>query len=436
MLLSRSIPFASIWRPFPVYLIVQASWFAGFGLQTALFPFLSANVLHVSPELLSIAQMTLTAPAVILIFFGGVIAERADRRALLIILHFLALVPPLVLAALIFQDKLSYLALICFGLAMGSISAIVMPTRDAALNAVAKYSKGLSVQRAVVWASVAQFGAQILGMGLAAAAANTLGPGVLIVVEAIIIGIGGLAALALPRLKNGNETTATASPEGALQIATTILPPQTSTWAQIREGIDAVRNSPIIRSMTVLMMGVGVFVLGSFFVLLPVLVRDEYHGGLRELSLLYLAFWSGALIGVTMLATFGHVHQPGRALLLSLLGSVAALFSMAMAIPFWAFLIVMVLWGIAAGVIISMSRSIVQDSAPADKLARVLSIFQFGFLGGAPIGTLAIGFIIGALGPRTAALVPMTGLLITVLWLALFTPIVSFTHEEAKKPDD
>lgn len=429
MSIHKNIIYNKFLSPFTSYLIVQGAWFAAFGLQTVLFPYLAANVLQLSPTLLSVAQMTLTAPAFILLFFGGVIAERADRRILLVVLHFMAFSPPLILAALIFKGHLTFLAMVFFGLSMGSIGAIVMPARDAALNAIVAQTKGMTVQRAVVWSSLAQFGAQILGMALAAFSPGHIEPYILLGIEAIIIGFGGLAALAFPRLTRASDQALKDDKFKEPRAAV-------SMWQQMRDGMNAVIQSPIIGSLTLLMMAIGVFVMGSFFVLLPLLVRDVYLGGLRELSLVYLVFWCGALAGVILLALNSQIEKPGQTLILSVLVSAAALGILAFPIPYWLFLVLMFLWGGSAGIGVSMSRSIVQETAPVDKLARVLSIYQFGFLGGAPIGTLVIGLIISGIGLTFAPLFPMLGLLCALLWLSLFSPIISFKNNEVTTAND
>ena len=59
-------------------------------------------------------------------------------------------------------------------------------------------------------------------------------------------------------------------------------------------------------------------------------------------------------------------------------------------IPHYGFLMIVFSWGLASGISIAMSRSIVQDAAPKEKLARVLSIYQLGFMAGAPIGAGAV----------------------------------------------
>ena len=80
-------------------------------------------------------------------------------------------------------------------------------------------------------------------------------------------------------------------------------------------------------------------------------------------------------------------------------------------------------WGVGAGTTMTMGRIIVQIAAKPSHRARVLAFYQLGFSGGAPIGSLVMGFLVGGLGVHQAVLVPagimvliIAGLFISPLW--------------------
>ena len=77
-----------------------------------------------------------------------------------------------------------------------------------------------------------------------------------------------------------------------------------------------------------------------------------------------------------------------------------------------------------------MSRSIVQAAAPKDQLARVLSIYQLGFMAGAPIGAFIMGFAVDNFGPHKIAFVPALGMAIIVIWMVLGSPIWNMKSDE------
>jgi MFS family permease len=76
-------------------------------------------------------------------------------------------------------------------------------------------------------------------------------------------------------------------------------------------------------------------------------------------------------------------------------------------------------WGVCGGVSMTMSRTIVQEASPPEYLARVMSVFSLGLMGGMPVGSLMMGYLIGAWGPLTAALVPVCGVALTMLIITL-----------------
>jgi MFS family permease len=114
----------------------------------------------------------------------------------------------------------------------------------------------------------------------------------------------------------------------------------------------------------------------------------------------------------------GGVSRPGRALLISLgFGSllfVPIVFGVSLAV----FYLLIFIWGLGAGVAMSMARTIVQESAPASHRARIMSVYSLGMMGGMPFGSLLMGYVIGAFGPHLAALVPVLGMAVAVAWIA------------------
>lgn len=394
------------------YLWVQASWFAGFGLQMVLFPYLVANVLQQDARALGLAQMSLSAPSLVLLLFGGALAERADGRRLLITLHLLAAAPPLVLAAILGVGSLAFWMLPLYGLAMGTIGAFMMPARDAILTQVVlrrvAAGSGITMQQGVALAAIAQFAAQVVGL-LAGGLASRLGPETLIAAQGLVMGLGAAAALWLTR---GRPAAASGVGKGFR-----------AALSAVADGLRIVRADAALLSMVLTMFAVGIFIIGSFLVVLPILARDAYDGSAATLTLIFVAFWGGAFVSSVVLSRMKAARWPGRSLLIAQFLGACCILAIYFAPPIEVFLGVVVVWGLLAGVAMTMSRSIVQELAPQSHLARVLSIYQLGFMGGAPIGALIMGLITRAVGPNDAALVPAVGMMLLVLFNVIATPI-------------
>jgi MFS family permease len=401
------------WRPvveLPAYLFVQLSWFTAFGLQTVLFPYMLKNVLDVNGAMLGLGQMALAAPSVGFILLGGVVAERADGRALLVLFHILACLPSALLAYALRTDALFYWMLLSYAVAMGTIGAFMMPARDAILNEVVdrrqKSGSRMTLQQGVAFATLAQFAAQIVGLILGGFATSR-GVWPLLALQSSVMAVGALAALFLAR---GQMVRTGRTGIGAV-------------FGDIADGMRCVVGNPVLLSMVLSMFAVGVFVIGAFLVVLPIINADVYGGDSDGLRNIFVTFWAGAFCSSMAISRFRNVSHPGRLLLTAqAIGSAGILFMVGGA-PYWAFLTLVFVWGLAAGVSIMMSRSIVQSAAPTHLLARVLSIYQLGFMGGAPIGAAVLGVVSDQIGPDLVILVPSIGMLVMITAMIVFTPI-------------
>lgn len=411
----------------PALLLVQCSWFAAFGLQMVLFPYLitGENHLHMDGLALGLANMALSAPSVIFLLLGGVVAERADGRKLLIILHIVAALPAFGLAWAVQQSQLSYTAMIIYGLTIGTVGAFMMPARDAIVNEVVerrmRVGSTVTLQLGVTLATMAQFVAQIVGLILAGYADKmTLMPawlggfGIgpisaqhLLIFQAGALIIGACFAILLAkgrRIKTGRTGFGAA-------------------FGDIADGFHAVKSDGKLWAMTVLMFGVGVFVIGSFLVVLPIVNRDVYGFGPDGIRDMFVTFWLGAFVSSVVLAIFKRIKRQGRLLLVAQFLASLSILLLMWRVPHWAFLSIVFVWGLAGGISIAMSRAIVQDAAPKEKLARVLSIYQLGFMAGAPLGAAMMGALVDIFGPHRIAIVPAGGMITLVACMVLFTPV-------------
>ncbi|MEE2567367.1 MFS transporter [Hyphobacterium marinum] len=401
--------------PFRAYLAIVAGWFFGFGLQTTLFPGVVYFTLAETPERLGLAQMALTLPMLLLLPAAGVLAERRDRRILLILFYGLASLFAAILAGLLMFGLLTYSALLVYALAVGTCGAFVMPARDSVINPIVRLSNRMgtpvSLQKAVIITSLVQFGAQIAGMA-AGYVAQLIGPGPLFAVQAGGFALGLMAAILMPRMLSRR-----ADKPHALQ--------------DLVDGIGAVIQSNVLGPMTAIMVAVGFFVVGGgFFVIIPVLVKDVYHASYGALSSLLVVFWLGAFIANAALARFGHIDRPGRVIVAAQLVTVVSLALLSFDMPFAGLYLLDLFWGLGAGVAISLSRAVVQEHAAKDKLARVLSVYQLGLFGGMPLGAVLMGYVVAHVGPRDAAWIPVIGLSVVLVAISLLTPILRIERRD------
>lgn len=395
-----------------LYYALVACYFFAFGMQFVLYPSLVAFVLTATPAGIGLAQSALSAPMFCLLLFGGLLAERARAGTTLAKLNLAFAFMSLALCGVVASGALTYELLIGYAIIVGCCAAFMMPVRDAALNGIvareAELGKHTPIATAAAVTTAVQIGAQIAGI-LAARFAGS-NPAPYLALQALALAAGAVICLGLQAPKpHGHERTL----QGALR--------------DLREGLAYSFRDPVMSPMLISAAYVGVFVIGSFQVLFPLIVREYYGDDPRaqasQLGTLFALFWGASFVSAVVLSRLKPLIQPGRALIVSHLIGAAALFTFGFHKPFVLFALVVVIWGLVAGVAISTSRTIVQGAAGQRYLGRVLAVYSMGFMGGAPVGSALVGFAAGEFGPRAAAFAPAIGLAIAAIALAVFTPL-------------
>jgi MFS family permease len=388
---------------YPWFFASASCWFAAYGAQSVLFSWLVAGELRADAAAIGTAQMAAMLPSLAFLLFGGVTADRSDRRRLLTRIYAVASGLTAGLFLLVASGALSFPLLIGFALALGTCTAFGMPARDALLSEVA----GEDLLRAVTGLTLAQWGSQALG-NLLGSAARWIGTAPALCIPALLFAVGTLPLRRVPA-----RAVAPRRQGPALR----------QTLQEIGEGLREVARSPVLRPIMLLVAGVGIFFIGPFMVVFPLLVRDHYGGGVLQLSLVGTAFPSGVILGSLLLLARGGLRRKGRAQLAALAGGATALGCISFGIPFAAMLAAVFAWGTSASVFMNAGRTLVQAAAPPTHRGRVLSVHALGFMGSAPLGALLSGFLAGALGPLLACAVCALAMLALAGGAALFSGV-------------
>ena len=390
-------------KPLHYFLGANASWFLSFGSHTVLFAWLITIELNEAPARVGIGQMTMLLPTLLLILVGGSLADRYGGRRFALIGQSAAALGPISLAVVISTGHLSYSTLLLYALWMGATQAIVTPSRDGLLPRLADGQ----IQRRVVQVSVIQFGIQVIGFGLAAGA-DLVGPAPILLTQGAILLLG---VVALYKVKVDEQLTP--HRVGILQ----------HTYHSILEGFSTIRHSPPLRSVTIQNCVMGTFMMGSYIVTVPLLIRESYEGTSTALAWVNSFNSAGLFFTSMVLLKLGHVLRPGRALLCSLMISALLLLGIGLGLPFSWLLPLMFVWGIGGGLVMTMSRSIMQEQAPPDQRARIMAFFSFSFMGSGLFGALLNGYLVEWLSPEGALYCCAAGTTLTTLTIALMSPL-------------
>ena len=391
-----------------------ASWFAAFGMQGVLFAWILVGELEADPEWVGIAQTMSMLPSVFLLLIGGAIADRFDPRRLLLIIHTLSPLPVLGLAYAAGTDQLSIPVVLSFALCMGTFTAFGNPARDALLSRVA----GPNLMNAVSGMTAVQFGAQALG-AIGAGAARIIGTASTLGLHALILAAGTLFIRKVPRAP---EST----PEPVSDQTSDQENPKRDSLLDslkgMREGLAIIFRTRELRGALMAIFAVGVLFVGPFSVVLPLMIREVYSGGVDQLALANMLFPLGTISGSIVVRVFG-LKRKGRAMLIALSGGAILEGVLGTAPSFVIFCLATFTWGLAAAVFINCSRTIFQEHAPPAYRGRVLAAYQLGFTGGGPIGALASGYAISVVGLGGTFYLSGAAMALILLSMTLFTQV-------------
>lgn len=379
MIRKRDVPLA--W-----YITATGTWFASHGIQHVMFAWLVTMVLFETPVKIGVAQTALLIPATLFMMIGGVVTDLVGGKKVALYAQSLAVIPILGLAILLLTDRLSFEGMLLYAITIGTLQAFVTPARDSLLNAVA-YGK---VQRTVIKATLMQFIAQMFGLALASSA-DRMGGAFVIIVQSCIVAMGAYALRALPvhiPVLKANK------PHFLLGMV-----------ESIREGAQTVWAHQTMRNVVWQNIAMGICFMGSYSVTIPLLIRERYDGTAFDLAVVNFFNSTGLVITITLLLIFSRgIQRQGRALLLA--HGVGALMLMigGIGVDYWVFVIAVFFWGACGGVAMSMSRTIMQESAPETQRGRVMGIFSLSFMGSGPIGAILWGSTAQYFGPEITLL--------------------------------
>jgi len=381
---------------YPLFLGAMASWFTAWGLQGVMLQWLVVEELAVDAVRVGTAQMALLLPSLLFLLVGGALADRVDRRRVLIVVYAVAALACAALGTLVGAGALSYGRLVMYALLAGSLQAFTLPARDALLSDVIRARVG----RAVAGLTVMQHGGQALG-ALIAGLAGILGAPAVLGLQALVL-LAGAATLQRLRL----------APRPAQgQLAPLHL-------RELRSGVVEVARSAVLRPIVLLNVSVGLGFVSAYLVLLPLLVRELYGGGAGRIAGLVGALPIGTIAVTLVIAARGGLRRPGLAMLLGQGFAGLCVGALALGLPYAGALAAVVGWGAGGAFAINASRTLFQEHASEINRGRVLSVYSFAVLGAGPLGAFGTGLLADAIG--TLSTLAVDGLGMTLIVVAAF----------------
>lgn len=325
------------------------------------------------------------APALFLSPLGGVLADRFDKRSLLLVTQALAMVQAATLFGLTFTGNIEIWHIQMLALWLGITSAFDMPVRQ---SFVAEVVPRDDLLQAIALNSASFNLARVVGPAIA---------GVTLALYGSAFNFGT------------NTLTYTAVLIGLLLIdgSTLIKVPQPSPRASIRvslvEGIRYAVDNRYVAWLLVLLGGMSIFAM-NFQVLLPLFSRITLELGAVGLGALFAALGIGSLMGSLVLAYMGE-RRPRLRLILGG-GAAFLLFEFLLGlvrVPALAFPVI-ALVGLSSMLMVNTINATIQRTVPDELRGRVMALYVTVFAGSGPIGGLFAGGTAQVAGPPAGLL--------------------------------
>ena len=310
--------------------------------------------------------------------WAGTVADRADKRRLLITVQTLAMVHVFVLGLVVLSGWASVGLLYVFALGQGFLTAFDNPARRAF---VVEMVPDEDLPNAVSLNSAVMTGSRVLGPAAGGALVVLVGHGWPFIIDAI----GYTAVLAGLVLMNPAELNRTE--------------PAAKAKGQVREGLRYIRSNPELMVPLVMMAAIGTLAY-NFSVTMPLLVNGPLGGGETSFTLLFSVLSLGSLVGA--LGTARRTTVTGHHVIVGATGFGVMLLLLALSPTLPVAYAVALVLGFASILFLTSSTATVQLLAGPEYRGRVLAIQSMVFLGSAPIGGPLVGWVADAFGPRAA----------------------------------
>jgi MFS family permease len=351
-------------------------------------------------------------PVMLLTLWAGVVADRMDKRRLILITQVLMLGQTIALATVVSLGVVQPWMVIGLAFVFGTVNAFDLPARQSFLiDMVGKED----LPNAIALNSAAFNAARVLGPAVAGVVMAGAGEGACFWVNALTY----LSVIAvLLRMDLAPHVAERDSGK--------------STLATLREGVDYALGNHQLRNL-LLLLGVTAGLGFQYMVLLPVYARDILHANEQAYGLMVAAFGLGSLLSAVVMTRPQNRWGLRRNLLIGLAGAGVGMgvFAWSRALPLT--LAMGFLAGFGLILYVASTNTLLQLTTEDRFRGRIMSLYTFMFIGTAPIGALMSGGIAQRWGAPVATSVSAMVLLGGAVWVSYRLRILA-AREAARAP--
>jgi predicted MFS family arabinose efflux permease len=324
-----------------------------------------------SAFLLALDQFLGGIPIFLFSLIGGVVADRVERRKILLASQYVQMFSAAVLTLLVTTGLVHVWQILCLSFVSGFAQAFGAPAYSALIPTLVDKD---DMPNAIALNSIQFNVAVMVGPALAGLVLAKLG-------EKWCFGLNALSFLA---------------PIVSLSIITTrFLPVKTTetVFSSLKQGIQFTRKQGSMEALIVLafcMTALGM----PMRTYIPVFVKDIFHRGPETYGNLLALMGLGSILGSLSIASAGNMRRKGLVALGALLCLGAGISAFALSKSVRISGVILVLVGASMMAVFATVNSLVQLIVTNEMRGRVMSVYNFAFRGGMPLGNLLSGWLV------------------------------------------
>ncbi len=328
---------------------------------------------------LGMVNLVVAIPLLVVSPFGGVLADRMEKRRLIIAGQAVLVTNELVILALLLTGRLEFWHLLAVVFVMGCVFPFIMPARQAiVVSIVGRQGLGNAMALQMGGMNAARIVGPVLAGALAAAAGVKW-------VYIIAVGMYAFALLSMTRVNQSPPAPGMG---------------QRSVISELKGGFTYVAKDPPVRALMI--MGIIPMLLAMPFQgLLVVFSDDIWKVGDAGLGLLHAAAGTGGIIGSFFVAWRSESPRRLKIMMSSLLAFAGTLFLFAISPWFLLALPLVLIADVFVSIFSTMNNTVVQLLIPDEVRGRVMALMMMTF-GLTPLGTLPVSVVAEAFGAPAA----------------------------------
>lgn len=371
---------------------------------------------------LGLVSFAFGVPIFLFSLFGGALADRLNKRDLLIATQAFNVVVTLAIAVLISLGMIEMWHLIAAAVATGFSFVVNGPARQSIIPHLVQKRELLN---AISLNATAMNVTRVVGFALGGALLPLIDfAGVYYLVVAFyVISTALLFFISMPAGDEESAPMRRRTPAGGEMdtgpygAATRFM---ADIWADLKEGLGYIRHSTLVIMLLAMAFVPLTFGL-PYMNLMPAFADDVLGLGDFGYAMLLMMTGVGALIASLTIASLGDFKRKGMLLIYLALGFGITLALFSMSHSYVLSLIILVGVGAGSTGYMAVNNTLIQSNVPRHMLGRVMSIYMVTFAL-MPMGTLPIGAIAEAIGPATAVGAGAVVVIVFTLAVALFLP--------------